>query len=356
MPRCDDLPSSPGRAHVISQVARYRMLAGADEEAIRIGGEALAIAEQLGLVELQAHALINIGTAKVSLGDAGRAPGPRARHRDRRRRRLVRGRTRVQQSRRLGPDRWVTCAAVSAHGRSGGSCGATRACANLLRFSRNVQLWLLFQVGSWDSALPPTEEFLAACEAGEPHYHEGGMRLARADVRLARDDVEGALDDVRQVVPLARQAGDPQQRVPWLSGPPACSSKPESARGAAARTRGDSSASPGLGSRRPRFRRRRSSAAPRSSPQQLERGPQTKWTDASRALLRGDFVEGADLLDEIGDAKLEALARLRAAEQLVAEGRRAEADEQLQRSLGFWRSVGATRYIREGEALLAAAS
>ena len=62
------------------------------------------------------------------------------------------------------------------------------------------------------------------------------------------------------------------------------------------------------------------------------------------------------MLDEIGDAELEALARLRAAEQLIAEGRRAEADEQLQRSLAFWRSVGATRYIREGEALLAAAS
>jgi hypothetical protein len=34
--------------------------------------------------------------------------------------------------------------------------------------------------------------------------------------------------------------------------------------------------------------------------------------------------------------------------RLVAESRRAEADEQLQRALAFWRSVGATRYIREG--------
>ncbi len=44
------------------------------------------------------------------------------------------------------------------------------------------------------------------------------------------------------------------------------------------------------------------------------------------------------MLYEIGDAELESLARLRAAEQLIAEGRRAEADEQLQRSLAFWRS------------------
>jgi hypothetical protein len=49
----------------------------------------------------------------------------------------------------------------------------------------------------------------------------------------------------------------------------------------------------------------------------------------------------------------EAFFRLRAAEQLVAEGRRAEADEQLRPALAFYRGVGANRYVREGEALLA---
>jgi hypothetical protein len=51
---------------------------------------------------------------------------------------------------------------------------------------------------------------------------------------------------------------------------------------------------------------------------------------------------------------LEAHARLRAVEHLRAEGRHADADEQLERALTFWRSVGATRYVRRGEALLAA--
>jgi hypothetical protein len=40
----------------------------------------------------------------------------------------------------------------------------------------------------------------------------------------------------------------------------------------------------------------------------------------------------------------------------LPRGRRAEADEQLQRSLVFWRSVGATRYIRKAEDLLSEAS
>ena len=49
-----------------------------------------------------------------------------------------------------------------------------------------------------------------------------------------------------------------------------------------------------------------------------------------------------------------AWVRLRAAQALVAENRRAEADEHLGRAVAFYRSVGATRYIREGEALFAA--
>ena len=52
----------------------------------------------------------------------------------------------------------------------------------------------------------------------------------------------------------------------------------------------------------------------------------------------------------------EAFARLWAAEKLLAEGRRAEADEQLERALAFWRSVGATRYVAEAEALRAQAA
>jgi len=86
----------------------------------------------------------------------------------------------------------------------------------------------------------------------------------------------------------------------------------------------------------------------------IEQGLPTKWTEAAAAPLRGDFVRAAELLYEIGDAELESLARIRAAERLVADGRRVEANEQLERSLAFWRSVGA--YIRECEALLGDAS
>jgi len=85
-------------------------------------------------------------------------------------------------------------------------------------------------------------------------------------------------------------------------------------------------------------------------------GPSTPWFEAAMLWARGELVRAADVLGEIGSLPDEALARLRAAEKFVAAGRRPEADEQLARALAFWRSVGATHYIRDGEALLAEAS
>lgn len=89
----------------------------------------------------------------------------------------------------------------------------------------------------------------------------------------------------------------------------------------------------------------------------LEREPlDTPWTQAGRRILEGDLSGAADVLGEMGAVSQEAFLRLQSAEQLVRAGRRAEADEQLARALAFYRSVGATRYVHEGEALLAASA
>jgi thioredoxin-like negative regulator of GroEL len=80
----------------------------------------------------------------------------------------------------------------------------------------------------------------------------------------------------------------------------------------------------------------------------------TRWMAAAAHVSAGELREAADVCASMPSLPDEAYARLRAAEPLVAEGRRAEADEQLGRALAFYRSVGATRYVVEGEALLAA--
>ena len=77
------------------------------------------------------------------------------------------------------------------------------------------------------------------------------------------------------------------------------------------------------------------------------------WYVAARALTDQEFVAAAEVLDSMGAARSAALVRLRAAQEFVRTGRQAEADDQLRRALGFFRSVDATRFIREAEALLA---
>ncbi len=79
----------------------------------------------------------------------------------------------------------------------------------------------------------------------------------------------------------------------------------------------------------------------------------TPWVDAASAICSGELRRAADVLEETGYPTGEAYARLRAAKQFVEEGRRAEADAELNRALAFYREVGATAYVREGEALLA---
>jgi len=77
-----------------------------------------------------------------------------------------------------------------------------------------------------------------------------------------------------------------------------------------------------------------------------------RWAAPMRALLDGEDVAAAGAYREMELRPLEAHARLRAAEHLRAQGRHAEANEQLDRALTFWRSVSATRYLCKGQSLI----
>jgi Flp pilus assembly protein TadD len=84
----------------------------------------------------------------------------------------------------------------------------------------------------------------------------------------------------------------------------------------------------------------------------VARASDRRWTQIIALVADGRFEQAAEQLSEIGDRSTEAEVRLLAAAELAAGGHRGEADEQLRKALAFYRSVGATRYIREGEALL----
>jgi hypothetical protein len=72
--------------------------------------------------------------------------------------------------------------------------------------------------------------------------------------------------------------------------------------------------------------------------------PFPRWAAVARAILDGDVATAASLLVEIGHRPTESYACLRAG------------GDYLPRALEFYRSVGATRYIREAESQLAASA
>jgi hypothetical protein len=82
--------------------------------------------------------------------------------------------------------------------------------------------------------------------------------------------------------------------------------------------------------------------------------PSTPWTEAARAAAGGDLGSAANLYARIGARAAEAEARLLHAEALVREGRRAEANAELDRALPYFRSVDAVAFIRRAERLVAA--
>jgi thioredoxin-like negative regulator of GroEL len=83
---------------------------------------------------------------------------------------------------------------------------------------------------------------------------------------------------------------------------------------------------------------------------------ESRWLRVGQAILADDLRGAAEILAEIDAPAFEAYHRLRSAQALVAEGRRAEADEHLHAALAFYRGVRATRYVHKGESLLAASA
>jgi len=204
------------KAVVLSHVSRYHMLGEANELAVAIGGEALAMAESLGLDEIRAHALNNIGAARLHEGDprglddleesiriALAINSPEC----------VRGYTNLST---LVADEGDLARSwkLAAEGRRAAvQFGEARG----LRWLRAFQLGEDYQRGRWDDAVREASEWIVECEAGSPYYHEMNYRDIRGLIRLARGEIAGALDDSEKALAVARRAKDPQALSPALS-------------------------------------------------------------------------------------------------------------------------------------------
>jgi class 3 adenylate cyclase/tetratricopeptide (TPR) repeat protein len=351
-------PPSSSKAHVLAYRSRLHMLADEDEEGIRRGREALAMAEQLGLEGVRAQALNVVGTARVMSGDQDGMDDIR---------RSLAIATSINS-----PDEIHRALnnLANMHWYLGELQQASEmvetmlerdehfGLPGLLRWGKGEEVLDRFLTGRWAEAERLADAFLAET-AGSRHYLEVPARSIRAKMRLARSDLEEANADSARALKLAREAKDPQALLPTLAVRALVLLAQGRANEAAAlvdELHGGSALLQELAlveyawcavalDRREQFR---ADAARIRLPSQ--------WVDAATAIVDGDPGRAADVLAEMGARGEEARARLRAAEQLVADGRRAEADAQLQQALAFFREQGATAYARQAESLLAASA
>ena len=347
-----DARPSPTKAAVLVERARLLMLAAHFDRAAELGGEGLALANELGLERLEASALITIGVGlhgkPEALENLQRGLQIALRLNDRRQiqrgyNNLAEELARRGQWREVGP---VYEEQERTLGRIGDEYSHWRDAQ---------QAMYSYYCGDWARARTRAERLLAAVDSGTHHYQEFAARFARALMRYACDDVDGALADAEAGARAARTARDPQAISGLAMYAFLLVAEGEMEHGSSLLDEVIATgyfdfyfaiefafAMSALG-REQELRQAIDNA-----------GLAKPWADLGLALASRDFAQAADTLNALGIPTYEAHARLRNARQLAVAGRRPEADIELRQALSFWRSVGARRYIREGEALLAA--
>ncbi len=350
-------PASFATASVVAELARFATLGDDNERAIRLASEALTMAEQLDLPHERAIALNTRGLARVALGDPQGGVADLEASID-----VARGRSARELTRAIG-NLASTLTGLGDLTRSRALTAEGLATVLDFGFGQPV-VWfraetanLLFLEGRWDEAEPILDELVARFDH-TPFWLEPLAIAWLARLRLARGGDERLEAWIERAVSGGREAAL-QLACPVL--------------GYSARIYAE------LGDPRSLVLARELVEHAQRSPNAilpddwlkdvwyallrhdregaledlLQRFRQTPWVAAVAALVERNFGAAADLYESIGAPAAAADVRLWAAEWLAGQGRVIEADAEARRALAFWRTVGATRYVRAGETLLA---
>ncbi|HEU4672292.1 MAG TPA: AAA family ATPase [Candidatus Limnocylindrales bacterium] len=351
-----DVPPSRAKATVLATRARRLVVAGDNGPGLDAAREALAMADELGAEEVRAHALNSIGLAKRALG-------------------LGDGYDELRESVAIyqtlnSID--ITSAlnnlgsALEGDGRLMEAVAAAREATRAsLRFGGGPWLeWMRydevdtdFVLGDWPAALEGANALIAEAAEGKEHYLVGSPLLIRSFIRAAQGDSAGSIADAEAALAIARRLGDSQSVVPALAA--TLFAYVDAGQTDRARAFADEF----LANQTGRLVFRAPSyvvwacAVVGSLDSLLGRfvdRRRTRWLEAAERVAAGDWPGAVDVYATIESPGDVAFAHLRAGEQLVAAERRAEADGHLAAALEFYRRVGATRYVAQAEALLAA--
>jgi class 3 adenylate cyclase/tetratricopeptide (TPR) repeat protein len=347
-------PLSREKQYVVAQTARFLALAGRYDEAGDIAEESVRMAEELGDDELLGDALNNRGIVRSALGDP----------------RWVDDSERsVELALRTNSFR-VTRAYINLGSHLVDTAGdltrgeaVTReglAIAQRMGAPQTALRWFLgnlaeetFLSGKWDEALALAEQEIAS----DHHYMQQLAFQIRAAIRLAQGDPVAAAADAESGLRDARAIRDPQALHPALV-----------TAAEIAFWTGDHAAAEVLLDELDMSERAVGTTVVRATLLCLDLGRapsvpgreddprRTPWSNAAHAIASGELVAAAGILESTGARTFVAAVRLRAAQRAAAEGRRQEAAELLAPALAFYREVGASAYVREAEAMLAAAS
>jgi class 3 adenylate cyclase len=353
-------PASRAKAEALTNQSGFLMLAGRFDESIQVGAEALPLVEELGMEAQRARLHIVVGCARCCLGDTeglreietgisiARAGGALEM--------VVLGYTNLA-SELFFFGRLADARRAWQHFRE---LGERYGFARMQRTARTDGACWAFVDGRWDDVLRVADELIAAADAGDRHWTDPTVLSLRASIRLAGGDAAGADADSERAAELARSSDAQAQSQAFCV---RAAVALEAARHDEAGELASELAAlgpvllPALCSGFPTLAEVawvfRDLGRGQELSAVLDATPiESPWKDAAHAIIDGDLVRAAEIIDEMGHAASAAYARVRAAEALAAEGRQREADAQLVQAQSFYRGVGAVAYLRKGKELV----
>jgi DNA-binding SARP family transcriptional activator/class 3 adenylate cyclase len=358
--------AGPSRAKAFALVSLAGALVqnGRSRDAIRVGRQALAIADALGLDDLRARAHNTIGCARSDSGDPGGAIAD-----------LERAvAIAVEASSPQSTDAYGNLATtVIALGdldrglelRAKAHEAAERfGLAGDLRWARADQVEADYWRGRWEAARRGADELISDAKADAWQLIEPSCRVVRGKIALARGDLAGALRDAVVAAELAEQTREVHGRIPTLIFQ--ATTLLAAGRVQDAGERASEVLASLVDQNLPllvqmwsgelaHVLRALGRAAELTDLAATVVTP-TPWLQAATAVAAGHLEHAAELYTQIGSLPDAAYARLRAAEQLLAAGRRTESTTQLERARSFYQQVSASAYLREAEALSTASA
>jgi class 3 adenylate cyclase/tetratricopeptide (TPR) repeat protein len=357
----EPLPDSQQKAWILSQAARYTMLAGDHVEAIDYGRRALDLATKLDLPEVRVHALNNVGSARARSGDLG-------------------GIADLEASAALAEEINSPELARSLNnlGSINMALGNVRKCrdielralataerfglGSMVLFTRANILSSLYRFGEWDELMEQVEALLAD---SPPAAAADNARLSRALVRVGRGDLLGAREDSAAAIEVARQVNEPQTTLAAFS-----------IHGYVLHALGEDDEARSFTLELLGEIKQLGAGAPFAAGGEmvncwleivgadvvtplLDGGGgliETPWRTGALALVAGELEAALDVYRTAEAVPDVALLHRLIAERAVQQGRPAEAAGHLGEALAIYRSLGATRYIQQAERLLPASA